>query len=101
MKDQPNSSLDDAHTAAILLEEYSGYLKRRVKTMGNFYENEKSFPYRRCAEMHFIRLTEHEADDVMKFIIADLEAVEPLTKSLALERADAVTFFKGKSSSVD
>ncbi|RCN38092.1 hypothetical protein ANCCAN_15975 [Ancylostoma caninum] len=45
--------------------------------------------------MHFIRLTKHEADDVMKFIVADLEAVEPLTKSLSLGRDEAVTFFKG------
>ncbi|KAK6030059.1 hypothetical protein OSTOST_03816 [Ostertagia ostertagi] len=45
--------------------------------------------------MHYIRFTENDIDDVMKFLLNDSYALQSVEKHLQLGRDDALTFLKG------
>ncbi|WKX88344.1 hypothetical protein Q1695_008188 [Nippostrongylus brasiliensis] len=45
--------------------------------------------------MHFIRLTELEASDVMEFLVDDPDALDPSIEALSFSREEAITFFEG------
>ncbi|VDP14468.1 unnamed protein product [Heligmosomoides polygyrus] len=44
--------------------------------------------------MHFIRLAYQDTADVMKFLAADKEALDPLCKSLTLDKDVALIYFE-------